>query len=204
MPAPPLTLALAMLGSVQSLSEQQSRADALVHAWARTGSCRAPPIVGRCGVIAAVVTEGGGAPIVAQAAAGDALPLPAAQFRLDTLFEIASNTKVLTAVTFQRMAAEGLVAENETLSAFLPGAGVQRRTALAAAVLPLRLQSPPRRVSRARPGTLRLRNTSVGEITMSELLSHTSGLARLPSNLHGPPPPQHGRSAHAHRPRGGL
>ena len=145
-------VALAGAARTGGAADEQARANALVQAWARTGSCHSALIAGRCGVIVAIVDGQGGAPTVAQAAAGGGT----SAFGLGTLFEIASNSKVLTAVTFQRHAAQGLVSENETLAAFLPK-------------------------------SLQLRNASVGTVTMRELLSHTSGLARLPTNLHGTP-----------------
>ncbi len=132
------------------------RAQGLVDAWARTGSCNATRFAGRCGVVAALVT-GNGAPAVVQAAAGGGVPRPSAQFGLDTLFEIASNTKVLTAITFHRLVQLGIVAEDATLRSMLP----------------------------EEKFNVTFANPQVGTITMREILCHHSGLPRLPSNLHG-------------------
>ena len=73
----------------------------------------------------------------------------------NALFEIGSLTKVFTAVAFQRLVAHGDMALNDTVGSIL------------------------------RPYNLTFRNHSVGTIQMRELLSHTSGVARLPGNLHG-------------------
>ena len=135
-----------------------ARAQGLVDAWARTGSCNATRFAARCGVVAALVTSGG-APTVVQAASGAGASGPGAQFGLDTLFEIASNTKVLTAITFHRLVQEGILSEDATLRSMLP----------------------------ADKFNVTFANPQVGTITMREILSHHSGLPRLPSNLHGTP-----------------
>jgi hypothetical protein len=70
------------------------RANALVNAWARTGSCDDVRIAGDCGVIAAVSPGVLGPTTVVTAAAGGGLASPSAIFDQSTLFEIASNTKV--------------------------------------------------------------------------------------------------------------
>jgi len=98
---------------------EQARAQDLVDAWAVTGSCGTTRFAGRCGVIAAIV-KGGGAPVVVQTAAGGGSPQPSAQFGLETLFEIASNTKVFTAITFHRLVQEGVLSLNATLRSLLP------------------------------------------------------------------------------------
>lgn len=134
------------------------RAQALVDAWARTGSCNATRFAGRCGVIAAVVGRAG-APTVVQTVAGAGLPESGAQFELNTLFEIASNTKVFTAITFHRLVQEGVVTEDATLRSLLP----------------------------LDQFNVSFLNPQVGTITMREILCHHSGLPRLPSNLHGTP-----------------
>ena len=140
-----------------ALRSEHARASCLAKAWSTTGTCHASRFAGRCGVIAAVTDRAGGAPVIVQVPAGGGSPAaPTATFGLETLFEIASNTKVLTAIAFHCLVARGELRLNDTLAELLPP-------------------------------TVHFANASVGSIRMDELLSHTSGLARLPSNLHGTP-----------------
>eukprot|EP01052_Picozoa_sp_SAG31_P036979 SAG31_NODE_4696_length_3026_cov_3.073454_2_plen_707_part_00 len=137
--------------------EEQERARRLLAAWARTGDCAVPPVATRCGCIAAVVgSNDGDAPpqtlAVGQASAGGG---SGPNFSNSTLFEIASISKVLTAITAHRLAAERqLSLENMTVGGLLPPSSC---------------------------------SAAVATIRLPELLSHTAGLARLPSNLHGTP-----------------
>lgn len=148
----------AQLAATPLAPEELTRAQGLADAWARTGSCNATRFAGRCGIVAAVVGRAG-APTVVQTAAGAGAAESSAQFGLDTLFEIASNTKVLTAITFHRLVQEGVLAEDATLHSMLP----------------------PDKFN------ISFTNPQVGTITMREILCHHSGLPRLPSNLHGTP-----------------
>lgn len=134
---------------------EQEFLNLLLDAWATTGSCDASRFRGRCGAIAALHTPDGAkpGPLLAQAAAGaDPSPNASAVFDPDTLFEVASNTKVFTAVVFQRLVVEGRLSNTDTLGSLLP--------------------------------TLTFRNESVASITLQELVTHTSGLPKLPPNMH--------------------
>jgi len=102
-------------------SSEEDRIQALLAAWATTGSCNASRFYGRCGVIAALQTPDNPDPIVAQAAAGAALhPNASAVFSAETLFEIASNTKVFTAIVLQRLVEQGNISMKTTLRSLLP------------------------------------------------------------------------------------
>ena len=98
-----------------------TRATALAEAWARTGSCGAARFAGKCGVAVAVaVTHGAAPPVIVTVAAGGGPSQPSAAFSPETLFEIASNTKVLTAITFHRLVHKGNASLSDTLASFLP------------------------------------------------------------------------------------
>ena len=82
------------------------RAQALADAWAVTGDCRSAAYAGgRCGVIAAIafnLSNKENSTIIVQSTVQPAQRETAGQYRFDpqpdTLFEIASNTKVMTAI----------------------------------------------------------------------------------------------------------
>ena len=97
--------------------------------------------------------------MVVQGSAGVQLPSPTHFVANRTLFEIASNTKVLTAIATQRLVAEGTLGLGSTLAELWGAAAVAGWN----------------------------QSVGVANISVRELISHTSGLAKLPSNLHGTP-----------------
>ena len=152
-----LSLVLSSLASLATVNghssgtSQPSREQALANAWAKTGDCASATLAGLCGA-AAVAVNHTHAPVVT-VAAGGAPPNSTAAFGPHTMFEIASMTKVFTAIAFHRLVREGLMQETDTVGDVI-GVSVH----------------PP-----------------VSNITMRELISHTSGLLLLPDNLHGSP-----------------
>jgi CubicO group peptidase (beta-lactamase class C family) len=107
-------------------SEAQQRAQRLVDAWARTGNCGYARLAGRCGLIAALLLpsppgrDGALESVIVHAAAGGGRPDTGSNIHPSALFEIASNTKVLTAVVLHRMVEMGAVSMGDTVASLLP------------------------------------------------------------------------------------
>lgn len=99
-----LLLLAVTLTHVHSPPVEIKRAQALADAWAVTGDCRSAAYAGgRCGVIAAIaLSNKENSTIIVQSTVQPAQRETAGQYRFDpqpdTLFEIASNTKVMTAI----------------------------------------------------------------------------------------------------------
>ena len=129
-------LALLVAGTPSSEDDdvEQRWMGRMMGLWARTGTCGSAPMCGRCGAVATVVdvdeTGGRGTTRVAQAqACGDNAT---AMFDVQrSLFEIASNTKVFTALLLQQLVANGTVELGDKLGKFLP-----RATRFACAAVP--------------------------------------------------------------------
>ena len=131
-------------------AQRPSRTQRFVDAWSKTGSCNSPSIRGSCGVIVASATDAQ----LCTTCAGGGAPNASARFEPSTLFEIASITKVWTAIAMEWLIGAGVVRRNETLE-------------------------------EAFRKHLNLSRSVVANITLGELSTHTSGLPRVPFNLHG-------------------